>query len=227
MTQMFPHERRIRNYGFVTLALALALALALVVRGNAELVGIDVPKGVQYALVLAAVAVQVAALLRRSGPLATGASVLFVLSVVPAATDAAWLDYVLGAAFGVAVLGSGELVHMMERYERAHRAVDDDNVPEDHINKVTDESLRTLVGRGGVALACVLGAVAVAYLLRAAGPAQWRAAVETTAPLGVAVIALALSLVVAIVVLLRGARLPRYARTPRPEPQESTSDVPE
>jgi hypothetical protein len=132
--------------------------------------------------------------------------------------------YALGALFGLALLLALELVHMTERYARAHRAVESENVPEEHINRVTDEALKTLATRIGIAAFAVAGAVGIAFLLAAAGPAQWRAAVETTAPLGVAVVGLALAGAASLFILARGAK---YRLRSEPSPKELLPDVAE
>jgi uncharacterized membrane protein len=105
---------------------------------------------------------------------------------------------------------------MTDRYERAHKAVEKENVPEEHINRVTDEALKTLASRASFAVLAVAAAIGIAFLLRLIGPRQWRDAVETTAPLGVAVAGLALAGAVSLSILARGA-VYRLGREPRPK----------
>lgn len=214
---VLPHEKRVLRYGYTALAAATVLGAALILTTDARLLGADVPVAVPFSPLAVGAVVGVVAVARRSGPIALAAVAFLALAVLPASSlRPAVSTYALGVLFGLALLLTFELVHMTARYERAHRAVEQDNVPEDHINRVTDEALRTLAGRSALAAAGVALVVALAYLLAAVGPAQWRAAVETTAPLGVAVLGLAVAGALSLFILARGAKL-RLAREPKPK----------
>lgn len=224
MKEAYPHEKRVQTFAYAALAGCAVLGFLLVQQGRGQVLGFPVPALASFALLLAGTGLGAAAAYRRDARLAVAACVLFVLAVLPADLDAPGVvGYATGYAFGAALLVFGELVHMTARYEKAHRAVEEENVPEEHINHVTDEALRTLFARGGLATLAALGAIALAYLLAALGPRAWRDAVETTAPLGVAVAALALAAGAATFILFRGSRL-RLRRQP---PQETAPDVAE
>lgn len=213
-TPPYPHEKRVQRYGYVALAATTLTGIVLALVVDARLLGLALPGYVPLALLLAGAALGAFAVARRSSPSSLGAAALLVLGVIPAADARPGIGtYALGLVFGLALLLTLELVHMTERYERAHRAVENDNVPEEHINQVTDEALRTLGARGGIAALCAAGAIGLAFLLAAIGPAQWRAAVETSAPLGVAVLALALAGGASLFILARGATF-RLRRDP-------------
>lgn len=221
----YPHEKRVQRYGYLALGAAVVAGLALILRVESpRALGFELPPLAPLAaLALGAIALAVA-VARRNAIVGVAGAALMLLAIVPAATPAAgFLDYALGLAYGAALLMAGELVHMTARYERAHRAVDEDNVPEEHINTVTDEALRTLFARSALALLAAASAVGIAHLLAAFGPGAWRAATETTAPLGVAVVAMALALAASLYILARGARMPRR----EPKPQEIAPDVAE
>lgn len=221
-----PHERRVQRHAFVALAGAVVVGAILVLTtDDLALLRIEVPRLAPLALLALGTILGAVGVGRRSNGLTIGAIALLVLGVLPATAPRPGVTtYAIGLLFGLALLLLHELVHMTERYHRAHRAVEHDNVPEEHINRVTDEALRTLATRGGFAALAAALAVAVAFLLSLAGPAQWRAAVETSAPLGVAVIGLALAGAASLFILARGAifRLRR-----EPTPKELLPDVAE
>lgn len=224
MKQAYPHERRVQRYAHAANAALTGLALVLATRHGGDLFGYLVPAIAVYGLALAGFLTGVLAAHRRAAPLALAGVGLQVLAVLPGGrleTEA--LDHVLGLAFGVAALAFVELVHMTVRYERAHAAVERDNVPEDHINRVTDEAIKTLGGRAGLALLVAALAVGLSYLLTLIGPRQWRDAIETASPLGVAVTGLALLGAGGLYVLIRGSR---FRREPTP-PKETAPDVAE
>lgn len=211
----YPHERRVQRYGYVAFLLTAGLGVALALRGDARLLGLEVPPVVALALLAVGALAGLVAVARRVTWLATAACGVLALGVLAAGAPVAdALAYGLGIAFGLALLLAAELVHMTERYERAHRAVDTEGVPEEHINRVTDEALRTLGARVGLAALGVAAAAGLAFLMLAAGPRQWRAAAETTAPLGVAVAGLVLALVASLFILAHGAKL-RLRREPK------------
>jgi hypothetical protein len=222
-TVPWPHERRVQKYAYAALAAAAGLGAALALTSDATLLRIALPTYVPLVLIGLGAILGVAAISRRSSPLVLGAAVVLALGVLPAGSPGLGA-YALGLLFGLALLLALELVHMMERYERAHRSVEDSNVPEDHINRVTDEALRTLATRSGAAAIAAACAIGLAFLLATLGPAKWRAAVETSAPVGVAVLALAIAGAVSLFILARGAtfRLRREAT-----PKELLPDVAE
>lgn len=221
----FPHEKRVLRYAAFALLAATVLGAALIFTSKTKVLGIELPSLAVAGVLLVGAMVAAFAIARRSSALALGGMVLLGLAVVPAsALRPGPFEYALGILFGLALLLTFELVHMTERYERAHRAVEQDNVPEDHINRVTDEALKTLGGRAALAALAVAGVVGIAYALAAIGPRQWRAAVETTAPLGVAVVGLALAGALSLSILARGAKL-RLRR--EPTPKELLPDVAE
>lgn len=219
----YPHEKRVLRYAYAATGVSTVLALYQALAGNGRLFGQSIPILLLLGVALAGAVLSAVAVSRRSTPLVLGGALLLVLSVVPGgAPRPSVLTYAIGALFGVAILVMGELVHMTERYERAHKAVERDNVPEEHINRVTDEALKTLAVRGGMAAAGVAAAIAVAFLLSVAGPRQWRDAVETSAPLGVAVAGLALAGAASMFILARGAT---YRFRGEPKPKELLPDV--
>lgn len=221
MRPAYPHEKRVQRYGYLAFAASALLAALVAFRGDARLVGIALPAGALYALAAAGLVAGAVAVHRRATPIALVAAALLVLAVLPGGDlrpDAT--DYALGLAFGLALLVAVELVHMTVRYERAHKAVDE-GVPEEHVNRVTDEALKTLVARSGLALLVAAAGVALAFLLARLGPAAWRAAVETKSPVGVALAGLVVLGALALVVLIGGAT---FRRT---KTQETTPDVAE
>jgi hypothetical protein len=223
----FPHERRLQGLATVALAAALGLAFAASRQGASRVLGVDVPPAVGYALLAAAALAGALAVARRASALALASVLLAALAALPADLLAPGLAaYAVGLAFAAAALAFGELVHMMGRYEVAHRAVDKDGLPEDHLNRVTDEALRTLAGRVGLALLLAGAGTALAFLLAAFGPAQWRDALETTSPLGVALATLALLGLGGLLILFRGARAP-WRRASASTPQEPAPDAAE
>lgn len=212
----FPHERRLQRYASLALAGAVGLGAWLILQGEPRVGAYEIPALAPWALLVVGAVATLVGTLRRATWLAILGAAILALAVVPASQprpDA--LGYGLGLAFGAFLLCAGELVHMMERYQKAHRAVESENVPEEHINRVTDESLRTLALRAGLSVLACGAAVGLAYALSAIGPRQWRAAAETTAPLGVALAALALAGLVSLSILARGASLRREDAQPK------------
>lgn len=208
--QPYDHAKRVQRYAYVTFALAAGAAAFIASRSTDVVLGAALPRGLDLGLAALGLLAGVLATSRRSTPIAAAAAGILVLAVVPGAlVHPGWPDYALGLAFGVLALAALELVHMTVRYERAHRAVETEGVPEEHINRVTDEALKTLAQRGGLALAGAAAAVGGAYLLAAVGPLAWRESLETTAPLGVALAGLVLALVAALVILVRGSAIRR------------------
>lgn len=221
----FPHERRLQRFAFLALAAAIVLSLVAIAQGRSRLFGLDVPAAAPYGVAALGAILGGVAIVRRLASLALAGCVGLILAVLPAAlVEPGFLAYAAGLALGVALLALGELIHMMTRYEAAHKAVEEDGLPEAHLDRVTDEALATLSGRLGLALALSGAGLGLAYLLRFAGPAQWRDALETTAPLGVALTTLALVGAGALMILFRGARMP-WRRSQIP--QETASDVAE
>lgn len=214
----FPHEKKMQRGAYASLAAAVLLGAFLAGRGDASVLGIAVPAVAGYALALLGAILGVIAVARRTMPLALATVLVTGLATVPGARAATGpLDYALGLLFGVALLGFAECVHQTTRYETAHRAVDADGLPEEHLNKVSDEALRTLATRGAYALGVAALCVGLAFLLTVIGPAQWRSAVETTAPLGVALASLALLGAASLSILFTGARFGRSQEAPSPE----------
>lgn len=214
----YPHEKKLQRAGYLALAAATLLAVLLASRGDAKVLGLAIPKLVGIALALVGAVVGAIAVARRHTAIALAGCATLVLAVVPAArAEAGVLDYALGLVFGVALLAFGECVSQTTRYDVAHRAVDADGVPEEHLNKVSDEALRTLATRGLYAFLAAAACVGLAFLLALAGPAQWRSGVETTAPLGVALASLTLLGAASLVILFTGARFTRAPEAPSPE----------
>lgn len=218
----YPHEARVQRYAYATFALAAGLAAALALTSGDMMLGLEVPLVARVGLVVAGLVAGIVGTARRSTPLAVVGALLLVLAVTPGGTlDPSLVDYALAVGFGGALLVGIELVHMTVRYERAHRAVERDEVPAEHVNRVTDEALKTLVARAGAAVGVVAVSVGLAHVLAAVGPAAWRAGVETTAPIGVALAGLALLGAASLYILTRGATLRRAESTA----MESASDA--
>lgn len=213
----YPHEARVQRFAYVTLGAAALLALFLAQRSPGALLGITVPFVVMLGLAALGVILGVASVVRRAAPLALGAGALLALAVVPGGSlEPGILGYGAGFLLGALILAFGELVHMTQRYDRAHKLIEEEGVSEDSLDRVTDEALKTLWERTGLALALALAPVAIVLLLAAAGPRAWREGLETAAPLGVAVMALAIFSGIAIFILTRGATL-RGLRQTEPE----------
>lgn len=211
-----PHERRVQRFAYLALALAAALGLWLAVRSEGRLLGVQVPLLAMLGLVLAGAAVGVVAVVRRATGLGLAACALLVLGVTPGGALAPGLaGYALGFLFGALVLCFGELVHMTTRYETAHKLVETEGVPEESLDHVTDEAVKTLGVRAGLALALVLAAALAALALSRWGPAAFREGIETAAPLGVAVLALLALASLSLYVLVRGSRLRRREEEPK------------
>ena len=218
----YPHEARVQRFAYMAFAAATAFAAVLALTSGDTLLGFEVPLVARLALAVAGLAGGVIGAARRSTPIALAGALLLVLGVTPGGTlSPSLVDYVLAVAFGGALLVGVELVHMTVRYERAHRAVERDEVPAEHVNRVTDEALKTLGARAAAAVGVVAVSVGVAHLLAAIGPAVWRAGVETTAPIGVALAGLALLGAASLYILTRGATLRRVESTA----MESASDA--
>lgn len=226
MSEPYPHERRVQRFAYGALAASAALAAIQAVRGDGALFGQEIPLSIVLGVLVLGSVVGAVAVAKRSTALVLAGALLLVLSVLPGGVAKPGpAGYALGLLFGASLLALGELVDMTKRYEHAHRAVEKENVPEEHVNRVTDEAVKTLAARAGLALLASGAGVGLAFLLSLAGPRQWRAAVETTAPLGVAVATLALLGALSLFILARGAefRLPRR----EPQPKESVPDVAE
>ena len=207
MRPAYPHERRVQRWAYASLAATAAVGAALVLRGAG-----DLPPALLLAVLAAGAILGAVAVHRRSGVLALGAGAVMVLALLPGGTpDPGLAGYALGLLFGALLLGFGEAVHNTVRYDRAHAAVEKDGLPEDHLDRVTDEALKTLLTRALLAAGVAGAGVLAAYALAALGPLQAREAVETTGPLGVAVASLSLMGGAALFVLVRGSRLRRQA----------------
>ena len=200
------HEKRFQRHAYAALAALAVLSAVLLLQGEPEAFGVALgllPLG----LLAAGVLVGVAAVHRHSGGLALAAGALVVLAVATVARpDPALADYALGLLFGLLLLAYGELVHLTTRHDCARAAVEKEDVPEAHLDRVSRESLKTLGARALLAGLFALAAVLLAFLLRLAGPLRLREAVETTAPAGVALASLALMAGTGFYVLVRGAR---------------------
>lgn len=224
-TQKYPHVKGVRRYALAALVVAAADGLFLVLQGTRPFLGLDVPASACIALLAVGALVGAYAVRARSTRVAPLAVLLLALGVLPAGPATPTLaTYALGLLFGIALLAMLELIHMTERYARAYGAVESANVPEEHINRVTDEAKKTLASRMLLAAAGVALAIGAAFALSAWGPPLWRAAVETRRPLGVAVVALALAGAVSLTILARGAQF-RLQRDP--PPKELLPDVAE
>ena len=211
-----PHERRVQRFAYLALALAAGLGLYLALGSEGKLLGVQVPLLAALGLVLAGAVLGVVAVVRRATGLALAACALLVLGVVPGGARApGLLGYALGFLFGALVLCFGELVHMTTRYETAHKLVETEGVPEESLDHVTDEAVKTLAVRAGLALALALSAALAALALTRWGPAAFREGIETAAPLGVAVLALLAFAAISLFVLVRGSRLRRGGEEPK------------
>lgn len=210
MNAPYAHQKRVQRYAYVAFGAASVFAILAALSGEGRLLGLDVPLGTSLGLAVAGLAVGVFATARRATSLALSAAALLTLAVTPhGALRPTPVDYALGLLFGGLLLAAVELVHITVRYERAHRAVDRDNVPEEHVNRVTDEALKTLAARAAIALAGAALVVALAFLVARVGPLAWREALETTAPVGVAVTAVAVLVPISLYILLRDASFRR------------------
>lgn len=221
----FTQIKGVRRYAFASLATATLAGLWLILAGELSPFGVDVPLAAALGVLVLGAAVGVLGITRRSDLVTGVAAALLVLGVLPAGFGRPGvLTYALGLLYGLAVLLMLELVYMTGRYERAQRVVQTEHVPESHVQNVVVEARRTLARRAGLAALAAIGAVALAFLLASVGPRQWRAAVETTAPLGVAVIALALAGAASLSILARGAK---FKLRREPPPKELLPDVAE
>lgn len=221
----FTQIKGVRRYAFASLAVATITGLWLVLTGELRAFGVEVPMAATLALLVVGVVVGIVGITRRSDLVIGIGAVLLVLGVVPGSfAEPGLLTYGLGLLFGFAVLLMLELVYMTGRYERAQRVVERENVPDSSVKTVVVEARKTLARRAGLAALCAAGAVGLAFLLASVGPRQWRAAIETTAPLGVAVIALALAGLASLYILTRGAK---FKLRREPPPKELLPDVAE
>lgn len=217
-----PHERRVQRFAYGALLAATLLAVIVILPAEGRIFGLDVPLLAMLALLLVGAGLGVFATVRRSTTLALAAAALMLVSVAPAGTlEPGIFGYALGLLFAVALLAFGELVHMTTRYDTAHKLVEEDGMPEEHLDRVTDEAVKTLAARAGMAAGLVAGGVALALLLAAAGPRALRDGLETAAPLGVAIATLLILSALTLYVLARGSRLRRDEGQPEPAPQEA------
>lgn len=221
----FTKIKGVRRYAFASLAVATLAGLWLILTGELRAFGVEVPMAATLTLLVVGVVVGIVGITRRSDLVIGIGAVLLVLGVVPGSfAEPSLLTYGAGLLFGFAVLLKLELVYMTGRYERAQKVVERENVPESHVHTVVVEARKTLARRAGLAALCALGAVGLAFLLASVGPRQWRAAIETTAPVGVAVIALALAGLASLYILTRGAK---FKLRREPPPKELLPDVAE
>lgn len=205
-----PHERRVQRFAYVALALTVGLGAALILRSPGRALGVDVPLGATLGLLVLGAILGVVAVVRRATALALAACAVLALAVAPhGALDPGPVGYALGFVFGALVLAFGELVHMTTRYEAAHKLVETEGVPEESLDRVTDEAVKTLAVRAGLALGLALGVAGLALALAQWGPAALREGLETAAPLGVAVLALLAFSILSLIVLVRGSTLRR------------------
>lgn len=215
----------VRRYAFASLAVATIAGLWLVSTGDMRPLGMEVPPLAALAVLLLGAIVGVVGVTRRSDLITGIGAALLVAGVLPAGfARPGILTYALGLLFGFAVLLTLELVYMTGRYERAQRVVEREHVPESHVTTVVVEARKTLARRVGLSALAAAAAIGVAFLLASVGPRQWRAAIETTAPLGVAVIALALAAGASLFILARGAK---FKLRREPPPKELLPDVAE
>ena len=178
----------VRRNAYLALALALALALVEAGRGSGVLFGLAVPFAASAVVAVVGAAVGAFAVTRRSTRLAMAGAGVIVLAVVPAGElSPGFAGYALALLFAGAALLFTELVHQAARHERAHRLVDEEHVEEESVERVTDEALRTLAARAGLALLLTAGGALVALLLSAAGPQYFRDGLESASTLGAAV----------------------------------------
>jgi hypothetical protein len=200
------HAARVQRYAYAALAIATILAAYVAIASRALVLGVKVPLVVTLALVAAGAIAGVVAVVRRHTPLAFAGAGLLVLGVTPGgALDPGLAGYAAGFAFGALLLAYTELVHQTSRYDRAHRIIEEEGVSEDSLDRVTDEALRTLLTRAGLAVGLAAAGALLVLLLRAVGPQPFREGIETSAPLGVAVASLFLFAILTVIVLLRGA----------------------
>lgn len=219
------HVKGARRYAFAALALASITGAAFVLPADGKLFGFEVSSLALLGVLLLGVVVAIVGITRRSVAITATGAALLALALLPAGTPRPNVaNYALGALFGLGLLLMVELIYMIGRHERASRVVETGNVPESHVNSVIVEARRTLFRRAALAFLAVALAVGGAFALRAFGPRQWRAAVETSAPLGVAVLALALAGAASLFILARGAK---FKLRREPKPKELLPDVAE
>ncbi len=209
----FPHERRAQRASLTALTVSIVLGFILAGFGTGRIdLGVPLPA----LLLIASFLVGTTAVLRRVVWLALVAAGLSVAGVAMGKSSLDGLGLAgLALGYAVATLAFGELTHVTQRYEKAHKVVENEHVSEESLNRVTSETLKTLATRGLLsALAVTLG-IALTWILRFAGPRQWRAALETTSALGVALATLALFAAASLFILARGAKLRAEESSPR------------
>lgn len=217
-----PHERRVQRFAYGALGAAALLGAVVILPAEGRFLGVEIPLLGMLGLLLVGAGLGVFATLRRSTTLALGAAALMILGVAPAGALAPGvLGYALGILFAMAVLAFGELVHMTTRYDTAHKLVEEDGMPEEHLDRVTDEAVKTLATRTGLAAGLAAAGVGLALLLAAAGPRALREGLETAAPLGVAIATLLILSALTLYVLARGSRLRRDEGHTEPVAQEA------
>lgn len=204
---------RLRSAGFAAVGASTLLGLASTGLRDASLLGLSVPSLVPAALVLVGGGLGAAGVARRAPGLSLGGAGAMVVGLALTVSAATPVAYALGLAFAVSALAWVELTFIAAKQDRARRADGGDAEATAALDRVAGETLRTLVQRLGLTAAAVGAGVGIAFLLRFAGPRLLRAAVETTAPLGIALATLLLFGAAGLYVLSRGASLRRSPQT--------------
>lgn len=214
----YEQERRAQRFAFIALALSALLGLIQTGVTPGSLFGMPLPAGVGLGLVILGAILGIVAVMKRAPGLAYATPGAMLTGLALTVTgEPTLVALILGLAFAGALLAFLELVHIARRYEKAHKVVETEHAPEESLNHVTIETLRTLTTRLGLAIAGVALGAGLATLLSKLGPRQWRGALETAGPIGIAVFTLALFGLASLYVLSRGGRLREQTVTLTPK----------
>lgn len=220
-----PHEARVQRYAYATLIAASALAAWDAAASNGKIFDTEIPVYARFGLVAAGAITGLVAASRRSAPVGAASAALILLGVIPGGSLAPGLmGYARGFLLGGMLLAFLELVHMTQRYDRAHKLVEEEGASEEGLDRVTDEALKTLGGRAAAGIGLAFVAVLLALGFAAFGPTSWREAVETASPLGVGVFVIGILGSLTLYILARGAKLRGEAPLAS---SEVAADVPE
>lgn len=204
------NEAKVQRYAYLALGAAYALALVAAGRGSGVAFGVAIPFVASAVIATLGAGVCIAGIVRRSNAFALSGALVLALALVPASELAPGLvGNALAIAFGGAVLLFAELVHQTARYARAKKLASEEGLSEESLDRVTNEALRTLFTRAALALGLTGAGAGVAIVLSVAGPKFFQDGIESQAPLGVAVWTLFLFSILALYVLVRGAKFPK------------------